>query len=68
MKKKHYERPLSQGVFLHPEGLIATSGAMAQRASPSIPMWGMLTIPTRVLPNYSAPPQGGAVKNKALTG
>lgn len=26
MKKKHYERPLSQGVFLHPEGLIATSG------------------------------------------
>lgn len=26
MKKKHYERPLSQGVSLHPEGLIATSG------------------------------------------
>lgn len=26
MKKKHYERPHSQGVFLHPEGLIATSG------------------------------------------
>lgn len=26
MKKKHYERPHSQGVFLHTEGLIATSG------------------------------------------
>lgn len=26
MKKKHYERPHSQGVFLHIEGLIATSG------------------------------------------
>lgn len=26
MKKKHYERPLSQGVSLHPESLIATSG------------------------------------------
>lgn len=26
MKKKHYERPHSQGVSLHTEGLIATSG------------------------------------------
>lgn len=26
MKKKHYERPHSQGVFLHTESLIATSG------------------------------------------
>lgn len=59
MKKKHYERPHSQGVFLHPEGLIATSGG---NGTASIPMWGMLTIPTRAPPNYSAPPQGGAVK------
>lgn len=36
MKKKHYERPLSQGVFLHPEGLIATSGG--DEGTPSLPV------------------------------
>lgn len=34
MKKKHYERPLSQGVSLHPEGLIATSGGNGTTSLP----------------------------------
>lgn len=37
MKKKHYERPLSQGVFLHPEGLIATSGGNGTTSLPVKP-------------------------------
>lgn len=37
MKKKHYERPLSQGVFLHPEGLIATSGGNGTTSLPIKP-------------------------------
>lgn len=37
MKKKHYERPLSQGVFLHPEGLIATSGGNGTANLPNKP-------------------------------
>ena len=37
MKKKHYERPLSQGVFLHPEGLIATSGGNSTASLPIKP-------------------------------
>lgn len=36
MKKKHYERPLSQGVFLHTEGVIATSGG--DEGTPSLPV------------------------------
>lgn len=36
MKKKHYERPHSQGVSLHPEGLIATSGG--DEGTPSLPV------------------------------
>lgn len=37
MKKKHYERPHSQGVFLHPEGLIATSGGNGTTSLPINP-------------------------------
>lgn len=37
MIKKHYERPLSQGVFLHPEGLIATSGGNGTMSLPIKP-------------------------------
>lgn len=37
MKKKHYERPLSQGVSLHPEGLIATSGGNGTASLPIKP-------------------------------
>lgn len=37
MKKKHYERPHSQGVFLHPEGLIATSGGNGTTSLPIKP-------------------------------
>lgn len=37
MKKKHYERPHSQGVFLHPEGLIATSGGNGTTSLPVKP-------------------------------
>lgn len=37
MKKKHYERPLSQGVSLHPEGLIATSGGNGTACLPVKP-------------------------------
>lgn len=37
MKKKHYERPLSQGVSLHPEGLIATSGGNGTTSLPINP-------------------------------
>lgn len=37
MKKKHYERPLSQGVFLHTEGLIATSGGNGTTSLPIKP-------------------------------
>lgn len=37
MKKKHYERPHSQGVFLHPEGLIATSGGNGTTSVPTNP-------------------------------
>lgn len=37
MKKKHYERPLSQGVSLHPEGLIATSGGNGTTSLPVKP-------------------------------
>ncbi len=37
MKKKHYERPLSQGVSLHPEGLIATSGGNGTTSVPIKP-------------------------------
>lgn len=37
MKKKHYERPLSQGVSLHPEGLIATSGGNGTTSLPTDP-------------------------------
>lgn len=37
MKKKHYERPLSQGVFLHTEGLIATSGGNGTTSLPIDP-------------------------------
>lgn len=37
MKKKHYERPHSQGVSLHPEGLIATSGGNGTSSLPINP-------------------------------
>ena len=37
MKKKHYERPLSQGVSLHPESLIATSGGNGTTSLPINP-------------------------------
>lgn len=37
MKKKHYERPHSQGVFLHTEGLIATSGGNGTTSHPTNP-------------------------------
>lgn len=37
MKKKHYERPHSQGVYLHPEGLIATSGGNGTTSLPVKP-------------------------------
>lgn len=37
MKKKHYERPHSQGVSLHPEGLIATSGGNGTTSLPIKP-------------------------------
>lgn len=37
MKKKHYERPHSQGVFLHTEGLIATSGGNGTTSLPVKP-------------------------------
>ena len=37
MKKKHYERPLSQGVSLHTEGLIATSGGNGTTSLPVKP-------------------------------
>lgn len=37
MKKKHYERPHSQGVSLHPEGLIATSGGNGTTSLPINP-------------------------------
>ena len=37
MKKKHYERPLSQGVSLHTEGLIATSGGNGTTSLPINP-------------------------------
>lgn len=37
MKKKHYERPHSQGVFLHTEGLIATSGGNGTTSLPIDP-------------------------------
>lgn len=37
MKKKHYKRPLSQGVSLHPEGLIATSGGNGTTSLPINP-------------------------------
>ena len=37
MKMKHYERPHSQGVFLHPEGLIATSGGNGTTSLPIKP-------------------------------
>lgn len=37
MKKKHYERPHSQGVSLHLEGLIATSGGNGTTSLPVKP-------------------------------
>lgn len=37
MIKKHYERPHSQGVSLHPEGLIATSGGNGTTSLPTDP-------------------------------
>ena len=37
MKKKHYERPHSQGVFLHTEGIIATSGGNGTASLPINP-------------------------------
>ena len=37
MKKKHYERPLSQGESLHTEGLIATSGGNGTTPHPVNP-------------------------------
>ena len=37
MKKKHYKRPHSQGVSLHPEGLIATSGGNGTMSLPVKP-------------------------------
>lgn len=37
MKKKHYERPHLQGVSLHPEGLIATSGGNGTTSLPVKP-------------------------------
>ena len=37
MKKKHYERPHSQGVFLHTEGLIAISGGNGTTSLPIDP-------------------------------
>lgn len=37
MKKKHYERPHSQGVFLYTEGLIATSGGNGTTSLPINP-------------------------------
>ena len=37
MKKKHYGCPLSQGVSLHPEGLIATSGGTGTTSLPINP-------------------------------
>ena len=37
MKKKHYERPHSQGVSLHPEGLKATSGGNGTTSLPVKP-------------------------------
>lgn len=37
MKKKHYERPHSQGVFLHTEGVIATSGGDGTTSLPIKP-------------------------------
>lgn len=37
MKKKHYERPHSQGVSLHTEGLIATSGGNGTTSLPINP-------------------------------
>lgn len=37
MKKKHYERPHSQGVSLHPAGLIATSGGNGTTSLPVKP-------------------------------
>lgn len=37
MKKKHYERPHSQGVSLHPEGLIAISGGNGTTSLPVKP-------------------------------
>lgn len=37
MKKKHYECPFSQGVSLHPEGLIATSGGNGTTSLPINP-------------------------------
>lgn len=37
MKKKYYERPLSQGVSLHPESLIATSGGNGTTSLPINP-------------------------------
>lgn len=37
MKKKHYERPLSQGVSLHTEGLIATSDGNGTTSLPINP-------------------------------
>lgn len=37
MKKKHYERPRSQGVSLHTEGLIATSGGNGTTSLPIDP-------------------------------
>ena len=67
MKKKHYERPHSQGVFLHPEGLIATSGGNGTTSlpiDPDVDVDNSDKSPSQ----YLAPPQGGAVKNKALTG
>lgn len=37
MKKKHYECPHSQGVFLHTEGLIAISGGNGTTSLPINP-------------------------------
>ena len=37
MKKKYYERPHSQGIFLHTEGLIATSGGNGTTSLPIDP-------------------------------
>lgn len=54
MKKKHYERPHSQGVSLHPEGLIATSGGNGTTSLPINPDVDV-DVPTKVPPNYSAP-------------